>query len=153
MCAIALLHDKCIASMCLPCGWPVCMNLSVYAYLLYVPEQWCKNHLLHCHWSLDWFHCLRHWVKWRSWSCITATVRLYWVWFWGLGSHTSESVLKMINIYISWQDGGLWVSGKIRFYQPHAASLETRWGSPVVLHLRSTLLLLTYTKLFNKILS
>lgn len=37
-------------------------------------QQWSKNHLLHCHWSLDWFHCLRP-VKWSSWSCITATLR------------------------------------------------------------------------------
>lgn len=79
------MHSLHVFAMWASCVWTwVCCDFHMCAWAMVQKS-------LHCHWSLDWFHSLRHWVKWRSWSCITPTVRLYWVWFWGLGPHTTES--------------------------------------------------------------
>ncbi len=58
----------------------------------------------------------------------------------------------MVNIYISWQDGGLWVSGRMILLSALCiACWETRRGSPIVLHLRSVLLLITELKKYKYI--
>jgi len=57
-------HTRNRRSSVLHCNVGCSTPSSGYLYI-YVAEHWCKNPLLHCHWSLDWFHCLRHWVKWR----------------------------------------------------------------------------------------